>query len=182
LARQLIDAFPRTGLWPVVLQDADNDAGEPWLTGDFDRAHLTRVTTNPASAFAGWWSFNIEHSDTDDRTVAASFGESFPGLGAPKGPVDEGAVPGTVAGLGGRLGLVAVTRPADVTATIGWLGATNYIDGGAVSVALRSWEERYGAEPVRIGQDYVELAVRNPPRTTRTLWTPQPSISRYAPT
>jgi Domain of unknown function (DUF4253) len=58
-----------------------------------------------------------------------------------------------------------VTRPADAAATIGWLGATNYLDGGAVTVALRSWDDRYGAEPVRLGQDYVELAVRNPPRT-----------------
>jgi hypothetical protein len=165
LAAELMAVFPHTGLWPLVLQDEDTGSGEPWLTGDFDRTHLTSLAGNPTQAFQEWWAQNIAHEDTDNADVAHDFGKRFRGLGAPAGSVDDDAVASVVANLPGRLGLVAVARPADVPATIGWLGATNYLGGGELSIALRSWEDRYGAELIRMGSDYAELAVRNPPRT-----------------
>lgn len=165
LASQLMAVFPRTGLWPLVLQDETQGSGEPWIAGDFDRTRLTSLDSDPTQAFRDWWSQNIAHEDTDNSDVAHDFGTRFRGLGRPAGPIDDGAIAATVAKLPGRLGLVAVTRPADVAAAIGWLGATNYLDGGEVSIALRSWEDRYGAEPIRMGADYAELAIRNPPRT-----------------
>jgi hypothetical protein len=66
--------------------------------------------------------------------------------------------------LQGRLGLVAVTRPADVLATVGWMGACNhYGDIGPLSAVLRSWEERFGAYLVGVGFATLTLAVQRPP-------------------
>jgi hypothetical protein len=57
-----------------------------------------------------------------------------------------------------------VIRPADAPAAIGWPGACNYIDDvGLVSCVLRSWEERYDAILVGLGQETLVLAVRRPP-------------------
>jgi hypothetical protein len=157
--------YATTGLWPLVLQDGnDSTDGSPWLTGEFDSSPSTPLNTDPVKEFADGWSAHIVDEDTDDHAMMMSFGSSFPGLGQATGPVSEDVVKQTSRQLGGRLGLVAVQRPADALARIGWQGATNYYDAGAVSVALRSWEDRYGAELVRVGYDYIQLAVRNPPR------------------
>jgi hypothetical protein len=58
---------------------------------------------------------------------------------------------------------VRVTRPADVPAALGWLGAGP--DPVGVSAVLRSWEERFGALLVAITADELRFAVAVPPRT-----------------
>ena len=66
-------------------------------------------------------------------------------------------------GVGG-LGLVAVTRPADVPGALGWSGAINHTnDTGLLCAVLRSWEERYDALLVGLGFDTMYLGVRRRP-------------------
>lgn len=65
----------------------------------------------------------------------------------------------------GHLVLVPAARPADAL----WaLGPSEYNDrpGPSVSVAvLRSWEDRYGAVPLRFSHDCLTVGLRRPPRT-----------------
>ena len=61
------------------------------------------------------------------------------------------------------LALVAVDRPADILAAIGWQGATNHFQPAELVPALRSWEERFGARPIGLGFDTLHLAVVRPP-------------------
>ena len=61
------------------------------------------------------------------------------------------------------LALVAVSRPADVPAAVGWAGAGEEWDAATVSAVLRSWEDRFGAVLVRMGRATLELAVAAPP-------------------
>ena len=66
----------------------------------------------------------------------------------------------------GRLGLVAVERPADALAALGWTGPINhYADMGLLSAVLRSWENRFGAILVGVGFDTLSVIVQRPPKT-----------------
>lgn len=61
--------------------------------------------------------------------------------------------------------LVPAARPADVFGTLG-PGAFNSRPGHSeLTAILRSWEDRYGALPLRFAMDRIDLAVRRPPRT-----------------
>jgi hypothetical protein len=54
----------------------------------------------------------------------------------------------------GTLVLVPATRPSDVPAAIGWMGAANAdVLGARMSAVLRSWEDRFGATLVGIDGD-----------------------------
>ncbi|MCV7068680.1 DUF4253 domain-containing protein, partial [Mycolicibacterium farcinogenes] len=67
-------------------------------------------------------------------------------------------------GLDGRLLLVAVARPADVPAALGWWGGTNYcLSGADFSAVLRSWEDRFGAVLISIGFDTMTVQVGRRP-------------------
>lgn len=57
-----------------------------------------------------------------------------------------------------RVGLVAVARPADVPATIGWFPQTP--GGCAHSAILRSWEDRFGAYLVSLGRTPGRITLR----------------------
>jgi hypothetical protein len=168
LAQRFVEKFASTGLWPVVLADS-NDPNDDFNGGDWLPERIGGTGSAPGgtaeSAFINWWNGNIANEDTVDRAAAAAFGRSFPGLGAPQGPIDRSAITSYLTHRSGRLALIPVTRPADAIARIGWLGATNYLTPAELSTALRSWEDRYGAEVVGFGSDYLDLAVRNPPRS-----------------
>jgi hypothetical protein len=67
-------------------------------------------------------------------------------------------------GLEGHLGLVAVSRPADAPAVLGWMGPVNHFDDmGWLATVPRSWEDRFGAYAVGIGFDTLTLGVEHPP-------------------
>ena len=69
-----------------------------------------------------------------------------------------------------HLGLVAADRPADVPAVVGWsVFGINETGPGSrslqISAVLRSWEARYGARPLRIGNDAtLRVLVERPPQ------------------
>ena len=161
----LIDA-PRTGRCPVLLAGHALASLQPgW---------------DPAPALA-----DLEHRDvgavlaarypdgcTEHPGCLAPFGATFPGL-APPTPglallthdeIAEAAVEEAVVAGDPLLGLVPVSRPADVPAAVGWLGMINsWDDVVAVSAVLRSWEDRFGAVLVRMGRATLELSVAAPP-------------------
>ena len=64
-----------------------------------------------------------------------------------------------------RIGLV-VARPADVLAVIGWGGLDNRGDSLLpLTAVLRSWEDRFGARLIAVGDADAGLFVERPPRT-----------------
>jgi len=167
--------FPTTGVWPLVLWPLPGDARRPWDAAEFEPGTSTSPEgVDVAETLARWWAQSIpDAADEDAMSVLDPFDRAFPGL-APHnrepvdevvgGVVDEAALDEVAAALPGRLGLVPVTRPADVFAVLGWMGPANHHgDMGPLSAVARSWEDRFGAEPVGLGFDTAVFGVRRPP-------------------
>jgi len=101
----------------------------------------------------------------------APFGGTFPGLAPPTAgaalvrpdEVVTAAVEEAELLDEQLLALVAVSRPADIPAAVGWCGAGDAWDMSELSAVLRSWEDRFGAVLVRMGHACLELAVAAPP-------------------
>jgi hypothetical protein len=167
------------GLYRRLLLDAPSARRCPVLLSGHALASL-RGGWNPASILA-----ELERRDAGavlaeryptgcvyHPDCLAPFGGAFPGLAAPtptralltpaevvESAVEEADVPGEP-----LLGLVPVSRPADVPAAVGWFGMANaWDDVVAVSAVLRSWEDRFGAVLVRMGRATLELSVAAPP-------------------
>jgi Domain of unknown function (DUF4253) len=65
-----------------------------------------------------------------------------------------------------RIGLIAAERPADVLAVIGWGGLVNRDESVLpLTAVLRSWENRFGARLIDVGDADLRLLVDRPPRT-----------------
>jgi len=65
-----------------------------------------------------------------------------------------------------RIGLIAASRPADVLPVIGWGGLDNRGESLLpLTAILRSWEDRFGARLVAVGDADLGLFVERPPRT-----------------
>ena len=192
--------FRSTGLWPLVLDTLPDEPHRPWDIGEFDPGSASSPDGVDVIATLRDWCFDsvpVEEGEGEAFDVLAPFERPFPGLApTPQGDVDEDAVDLVAADMRGRLGLVPVRRPADVVAVLGWQGPMNHFnDVGPLSAVLRSWEDRFGAEPVGLGFATLTLGVRRPP-TTRdeslpvavehfavcpdSVWRGPGSIGRYA--
>jgi hypothetical protein len=161
----LADAFPKTGLWPLILQSLEGQPDRPWDEGELEPDESSDPDdVDVAEQLAEWWSDNAPDEGGDEPVP---FGARFPGLAAPStAAFDPGAAEAAVKELEGRLGLVPVTRPADAVAAIGWMGPANYNgDMGLLAAVLRSWEDRFGAFVVGIGFDTLFVSVGRPPAT-----------------
>ncbi|TNC28112.1 DUF4253 domain-containing protein [Amycolatopsis alkalitolerans] len=170
--RDCIDAFERTGLWPVLVPHDERFAatGEDWVD---DRRRLGPAvhrieTVDVGQTLARWWDPFCCAGGTG---CLRPYGANFPGLARKSqlrvDPLAEAGNTGSILARRGmyRLGLVAVERPADVPATLGWTGMIKSTDQvAAVSAVLRSWEDRFGATLVVLGFDELELSVAAPPR------------------
>lgn len=168
---ELRRAFPETGLWPLVLESLEGQPDRPWVDGEFYPPGSTSPDqVNVAATLDRWWNEAVPLPEEDDPEVLAEllpFDRRFPGLApASGGAIDEHALDRVARGMSGRIGLVPVTRPADVVAVLGWSGPANYFDDeGPLSAVLRSWEDRFGAEPIALGFDTLTVGVRRPPTT-----------------
>jgi hypothetical protein len=170
LSRSIAHGFAEHGLWPLVLDSLDGDGQRPWGDGELDPAG----SGDPAAVTAdevlkAWWKQSVPSEEEDDDAVASllPFGRRFPGLAsASASSPDPEALDAVLAGRRGHLGLVAVTRPADVLAVLGWQGPINHFhDMAMLCAVLRSWEERFGAYLIEVGFDTITLAVTRPPAT-----------------
>ncbi|MGH9280421.1 MAG: DUF4253 domain-containing protein [Acidimicrobiales bacterium] len=158
---------------PLQLSGIGGDPGDqPWDSREFTpSAPSDDDLLTAGELLAHWWSMAVPDPEEDGDETAellAPFTREFPGLA----PAEDRALdldePTSALNLlpGGRLGLVAAERPADVLSVLGWHGAVNYDhDGIALSVVLRSWEERFDATLVGIGFDTIHLLVARPPRS-----------------
>ncbi|HEX6276883.1 MAG TPA: DUF4253 domain-containing protein [Polyangiaceae bacterium] len=167
LWERLAATFPSTGLWPLVLESLNRQDDRPWLDGELC-PDATDESHDVTSVLADWWSalMPVDEEDDDALEALAPFGREFPGIAdASEATRDAMASVRAAQRLQGRLGLVAVTRPADALAVLGWLGPTNHFsDMGLLSTVLRSWEDRFGAHVVGLGFDTMTLGVERPPR------------------
>lgn len=129
LFARLVEAFPRTGLWPVVATGL-GDIGRPWLSGELDDPR-----DPDGDAFDVLKRYGGHHI-----TELAPAVDEIP-------PLDL-AMPYPFTSLL----VVPVARPADVPRQLRWLGACNRsMTGEDISAVLRSWEDRYGAVLVEMG-------------------------------
>lgn len=173
LWRKLAIAFPQTGLWPLALEGLNGDEDRPWLAGELDPAACSAPEGHEvAQVLAAAWDGaaggdqHDEEAEEAAREELAPYGRKFPGLAAGATLVARMAPELALLTVWGRLGLVAVTRPADALAKLGWLGPANHLsDVGVLSAVLRSWEDRFGAHLVGVGFDTLTLAVQRPPTT-----------------
>jgi len=169
LWERLAAAFPETGLWPVILDPLEEDPTRPWTNGELDPIGSgDPAALDAAAVLTKAWSEAVPSDPAElgqPREELAPFGAAFPGLAPASSSTPRAdAVATLAAGLPGRLGLVPVTRPADVPAAIGWLGPANYFtDVAPLSAVLRSWEDRFGAVLVGLGFATMHVAVRRPP-------------------
>lgn len=162
--------FPSIGLWPVVLDSLRGQEERPWLRGELNPTSSSDPAGEDAKdVLDSWWRRSVPLGEDEEEVeeIIGPFGEQFPGLAPAERVITSPNAPELVAAeLTGRLGLVAVTRPADVLATVGWRGPVNFFDNmGMLSCVLRSWEDRFGAFLVGVGFDTLALAVRRPPST-----------------
>lgn len=169
LVGALAAAFPKTGLWPVVLESLEREPARPWIAGEFDPSGASDASHNdPRSVLEGFWSAAVPSEEEDDPEALeplAPFGRAFPGLARASRLEPPAALAAGLEGLEGSLGLAAVTRPADLVAAVGWLGPINaFSDMGMLAAVLRSWEDRFDAYVVGVGFDTLALAVGRPPR------------------
>ncbi|ADG88635.1 DUF4253 domain-containing protein [Thermobispora bispora] len=156
---------PRSGLWPVLLEDGV----QPWSAGQIAPDSVAQIDLFTAEGFmAEVWRDLIVSRDVVDLSP---FGKECPGL-APPGRLM--ADPDTVADWYADivvqrvtpLGLVAVDRSADAPVALGWQGAVHHNEWNVpLAAVLRSWEERFGVRVVGMGFDTLELSVAAPPMT-----------------
>lgn len=172
--QELAGMHEDTGLVPILLAFLDKgDEGRPWDEGELnDRCDLASVQSlDAAEVLAQSWAASLPDAAGWDEELAgtlAPFGLEFPGLA----PGQDQMLTETelAAALGwfrrARIGLVPAARAADVLALVGYNGTVNrYGTPEHLSAALRSWEDRFGAELVEVGYDHIRMLARRPPRT-----------------
>jgi predicted DNA-binding WGR domain protein len=161
LWRSLARAFGETGLWPLIMElDQEPESmTEIFLESGGGEGGDARTV------LARWWSEGLGFEDEFDKPTYAPLGPRFPGLAKATAGDRSADLERLVSSLTGHLGLVAVTRPADVLSATQWSGAANYdADPADQSTVLRSWEERFDAYVVGLGWDTLIVAVGNPPQ------------------
>lgn len=177
----LVDAYPSTGLWPLLLTslpDFGDQPGRPWLSNEFnipgDPSAVDGLT--PEAAFAEWWALSVPAEEDDPswaEEVLGPLGPELPSLASPgecAGALTDLATVSSLApsftGVDGamRVGLVAVHRPADSLMAMGFIGSTNYTSDLAAHTALmRSWEDRFGGYLVVTGFADATIVMERPP-------------------
>lgn len=175
--RVLTDMHQDTGLVPILLAFLDRGhEGRPWDARELgprcDLAVVDRL--DAATVLAREWAASAptarELDDPELAAMVAPFGVQFPGLAPSQDQaLTEAELTRALGWFGSaRIGLVPASRPADVLALVGYDGTVNgYGTPELLSLALRSWEDRFGAVLVEVGFAHIRLLARRPPRTLR---------------
>jgi Domain of unknown function (DUF4253) len=172
LARRLASAFPQTGLWPCLWDDALE--GPAYYFGGPTAPERAIDPRKAQPALAARW------SRPPPRPHSVSpFGRHFPGLAKPTGRTRPGfdrfgaleqsqrlEASWRPSALRPRLLLISCRYPADAIALTGFTCGTGYggiQDQALVSSVLRSWEQRFGTVLVSLAPGETALAVGAPP-------------------
>lgn len=166
---QLQRAFPVTGLWPLLTFGAMwGDCGYPWSPhAELGMRDEDMVPDDGGAFLYRNWRANYADSDYFDEWNQPLL--PWPGLLTPSEPGTEREVD-PVGGPSawredGQLMLVPAARPADAFRIVGTLEYNAYPPPAEFVAVLRSWEDRYGALPLRFCGDRLVLGIRRPPRT-----------------
>ncbi|MGZ4616009.1 MAG: DUF4253 domain-containing protein [Actinomycetes bacterium] len=161
----LVEQFPATGLWPLLLHSLYDGSGRPWDNGELEPVPEAGIDAlDPRQVLeSGWygWLVPVGNPWPPGTGPLAPFGPEFPGLAPSQPPSEE--VPVAFTDGSAHLGLVSCRRPADAVAVAGWLGAINVTGAAQVSAVLRSWEDRFGAMVAGLGFATITLLVSRPP-------------------
>lgn len=160
-------------LW--VTDEPVDEAGSTWMTLPY-QCHQTGLI--PLILEPEWWGRYLEPQNVSliGRESAESllaqgwegsapFGRTFPGLAAPTGgpPLTPPAQTAARGIRDARLALVSANRPADTITAYGWTGSANPgQEAWELSTILRSWEERFGAVLMAVGDDTMKVLVSHP--------------------
>lgn len=173
----LIEAFPRTGLWPMRIIEQSREEHYPWGPSSEFWAHdPTPPTRDGIDVLHARWRAEIDsetkYGDPDDLddpgTARLNALQPWPGATTPATPgtsTDVTPLGGDIWGPGAQLVLVSCARPADAMLVLAPATYNSRPDAADTVAVLRSWEDRYGALPLTFGGDTLELALRRPPRT-----------------
>jgi len=167
--KRLAAGFAETGLWPLALPTTAADgASVDWfehatrreaasLGDDPNVAQLVR--SRLLESLAG--GSPLRSTDLFARS-ATSRGELHQGSAR-----RTDAIAATFEAIGAaRLALVPTVRPADALHVLAWPGAAAAgVASDELSELLASWERRWGALLVGVGESHVILAVLRPPAT-----------------
>ena len=170
--RRLVDLYPVTGLWPLVLRPLgyEEDA-RPWDSGELDPVGLSVVdAVDVPGLLVERWADSIvpiggPTAHPAIERALAPFGASFPGQAPslPSSRVSEVVSVRALAAPDARIGLVSCSRPADAVAVVGWQGAINRLQSSEVSAVLRNWEDRFGVVLAGLSFATLTLLVPHPP-------------------
>jgi hypothetical protein len=168
----------QTDLIPLILDSLDDDAQvghrRPW---EEDLDLMGGAVPGPDAVEEILRSSFWDDRDEDDHpSVSPAPFTAFPGLSpGVVDPLPPTEIANVMMGQApGWIGLAAADRPADAPRAIGWFGCSDAFTLGdwgrwnpadAMTALLRSWEDRFGAKPVRLGFASMELLVERPPRT-----------------
>lgn len=159
LQEEAVRQFADTGLWPVMV--------DPEGIREFDEISLEDAPVPLPESFDVSAYFRQraqdELSSADiDRKLAKVLKDLDPDQPGTFEPASPDEVTYIVGQNFVHFGLATCTRPADIPASIGWAGAANYdLDGGQMSLILRSWEDRFGVLLSGLGRDTMSLSVQH---------------------
>ncbi|MET8141769.1 DUF4253 domain-containing protein [Sphaerisporangium sp. NPDC005288] len=165
---------PRSGLWPVLLEESV----QPWSVGQIAPDAAAEIDNYNVGAFMEEvWADWVQRASEDQIEILDPFGPLCPGPAEPTELVEPGGTrpdPGavadwyaaTLAEQGMPVGLAAVDRGADALAVMGWQGALHHNEWNVpLAAVVRSWEDRFGVRLVCMGFNTLELSVAAPPTT-----------------
>lgn len=164
---ECVRQFEQTGLWPLLVPSSErllDRISTPQVVPDVPvertlRAHWDDEELGPMPPMA------TATPGGDQLEDLAGAGSHVPAPRAESAADNITAeVPAEAYASASRLALVAVQVPADVIAALGWLSGENGgITGNEISLALRSWESRFGTYLYELGADRFVLMALRPP-------------------
>jgi uncharacterized protein DUF4253 len=160
---------PRTGLVPIQVDGRPGKVRDPLNLSWADDPREADGLDVGALLEERWQDGRPDEPDPGWAELRAPFTGDFPGLAPPEHtpmtPAEREHALDAIT-QEARIGLVAAERPADVLAVIGWGGVDNRENFLLpLTAVLRSWEDRFGARLIAVGDYDAGLFVERPPRT-----------------
>jgi len=165
----LSELHPRTGLVPIQVDGSPGHVRDPLNLAETEDPRGADGLDAGTLLEEMWRDGQPDEADPGWIEMRAPFIRGFPGLAPPEHtpltPAERQHAVDVVT-QEARIGLIAADRPADVLPVIGWGALVNRGESLlALTAILRSWEERFGARLIAVGDADLGLFVERPPRT-----------------